>query len=57
MLTSAFSFSLNNPIQEGGAVIARIDGKNICLVCVTLGGKVFIYTPQRSQDAKKDDSI
>ena len=48
MLLAAFSFSLNNPVQEQSVVISRIDGVNPSLVCVTLGGKVFIYTPKGS---------
>ncbi len=46
MLTSAFSFSLNTPVEEGKAIIALLNGKDPSLICVTVGGKVFIYTPK-----------
>ena len=45
MLNPAFNFNLNIPIEENKVISCSLDGKNVSLIGVTLGGKVFIYTP------------
>ena len=49
MLSTAYNFNLGNPIRPGLACIAKLDGKVPTLVCVTVGGKVLIYTPKGLQ--------
>ena len=51
MLTSAFSFSLNQPVLEKGVILTNLGYDGPSLICVTLGGKVFIYTPSENDEA------
>ena len=50
MLTSTFSFSINNPVEERCAVIARLDGKHPSLISASCGGKIVIYTPSSFEE-------
>lgn len=45
MFSTAFSFEMGNPVQEHLVSIVRIDGVTPSLACVSVGGKVFLYTP------------
>ncbi|KAL4450366.1 hypothetical protein ABPG74_009072 [Tetrahymena malaccensis] len=57
MFTQAFSFNLQNPVQEQLATIVRLDGVTPTLACVSVGGKVFLYTPQGVSDDNKDQQV
>eukprot|EP00825_Cyclidium_porcatum_P052533 TRINITY_DN9982_c0_g1_i4.p1 TRINITY_DN9982_c0_g1~~TRINITY_DN9982_c0_g1_i4.p1 ORF type:complete len:759 (+),score=141.49 TRINITY_DN9982_c0_g1_i4:123-2399(+) len=57
MLTPTFSFSLNYPVEQKLAIIAKLDGINNSLVCVTCGGKLFIYNPNDKKLSEQKDGV
>ena len=57
MLNQSFFLNLKNPVTKNSVCIARLDGKNPSLVCGTIGGKVFIYTPSGVSEENVDVNI
>ena len=57
MFTQAFSFDLQNPVQDQLATIIRLDGEKPSLACVSVGGKVFLYSPSGISEENKEQQV
>ncbi|EGR29382.1 hypothetical protein IMG5_156790 [Ichthyophthirius multifiliis] len=57
MFTSAFSFNLNNPVEENLSTILRLDSQKPQLACVSIGGKLFISNNEQVEFLNLNKSI